>query len=279
MNAQRGASGDGTLRASEAVILGIVQGPTELLPVSSSAHLRLIPWLLGWEHERVDPEHRKAFEVAVHGGAALALMVGQRRLIAEELRQIDGRRLAVIALSFVPPAFAGLTFERQIEGRLGGPGATAAGLALGAVAMLASDRMPQSRGQGEANAADGLALGVAQAAALVPGVSRNGATLIAARRRGFNREQANLLSRTVALPVIAGAAMLKGERLRRRGVDRSLRRSLTIGTLTAFVSTLASQRLLRLVEKDRALWPYALYRLGLAGVVLRRHFRLNQVYD
>ena len=125
----------------------------------------------------------------------------------------------------------------------------------------------------------GVTLGVAQAAALVPGVSRNGATLIAARRRGFNREQANLLSRTVALPVIAGAAMLKGERLRRRGVDRGLRRSLMIGTLTAFVSTLASQRLLRLVEKDRALWPYALYRLGLAGVVLRRLFRLNQVYD
>lgn len=279
MRVEDGASGDGTLRASEALILGLVQGPTELLPVSSSAHLRLIPWLFGWDHEQIDPEHRKAFEVAVHGGAALALVVGQRHLIAEELRQLDGRRLAVIALSFVPPAFAGLTFERQIEGRLGGPGATAAGLALGAVGMLAADRLPQFRGRGEASAADGLALGLGQAAALVPGVSRNGATLIAARRRGFNREQANLLSRTVALPVIAGAALLKGERLRRRGVDRNLRRALTIGTLTAFASTLASQRLLRLVEKDRALWPYALYRLALAGVVLRRLFRLNQVDD
>ena len=182
----------------------------------------------------------------------------------------------MIALSFVPPAVAGLGFERQIEGRLGGPVATAAGLALGAIAMLAADRAPQSRGQGEATAVDGLALGIAQAAALAPGVSRNGATLIAARSRRFDRVQANLLSRTVALPVIAGAALLKGERLRRRGVDRKLRHSLAIGTLAAFCSTLASQGLIRLVERDRALWPYAAYRLGLAGLVLRRRLRLNQ---
>lgn len=250
------------------MILGAVQGPTELLPVSSSAHLRLLPWLCGWEHERLDPEDRKAFEVAVHGGAALALLLGQRRLIAGELRQLDGRRAAVIALSFVPPAVAGLALERHIERRLGGPRGTAAGLLAGSVAMLIADRRPQRRGRGEAGAADGLALGFAQAAALAPGVSRNGATLAAARWRGFTREQANMLSRTVALPVIAGAAALKGRRLRARGVEPRLRKALAIGTAAAFASTLASQGLIRQVERDRSLWPYAAYRIGLAAVVL-----------
>jgi undecaprenyl-diphosphatase len=69
---------------AHSLLLGLIQGPTELLPVSSSAHLRLVPWLCGWEHERLDPEHRKAFEVAVHGGAALALLIGQRQLIGSE---------------------------------------------------------------------------------------------------------------------------------------------------------------------------------------------------
>ena len=107
--------------------------------------------------------------------------------------------------------------ERQIERRLGGPRATAIGLLAGAAAMVLADRRPQRRGRGEAGAADGLALGVAQASALAPGVSRNGATLAAARWRGFSRDQANLLSRTVALPIIVGATALKGARLARRG--------------------------------------------------------------
>ncbi len=102
---------------------------------------------LGWEHERLDPEHRKAFEVAVHGGAALALLIGQRHLIADELRRLDLRRLSVIALSFLPPAIAGLAFERQIERRLGGPGGMAAGLAAGSVAMLLADRSAAGAGR------------------------------------------------------------------------------------------------------------------------------------
>ena len=254
----------------QAVVLGLVQGPTELLPVSSSAHLRLLPWLAGWDHEELDPELRKAFEVAVHGGAAAALLLGQRSLIATELRTIDARRLGVIVLSFLPAAAAGLGLERSIESRLGGPAVTAAGLAAGAVAMIVADRRPQLRSGGEATAADGLALGVAQATALVPGVSRNGATLTAARWRGYSREQANLLSRTVALPVIAGAALLKGLRLRKRGVEGSYARALCVGTGAAFASTLASQGLIRLVERDRALWPYSAYRLSLAALVMRR---------
>jgi undecaprenyl-diphosphatase len=261
---------DGRIPDARALLLGIVQGPAELLPVSSSAHIVLVPWLAGWDWEQIDPEIRKSFEVALHGGAALALLIGQRGTIAEELRHFDRSRALLLGLSFLPAAVVGYTLERPIEQRLGGPKATAIGLLAGAAAMLVADTRPQQRGRGEARPADGLALGVAQAAALVPGVSRNGVTLAAARWRRFSRDQANLLSRTVALPIIVGATVLKGVRLRRRGVSPSLRRSMAIGVGASFASTLASQRLIGLVERDRALWPYAAYRAALAAVVLAR---------
>jgi undecaprenyl-diphosphatase len=261
------------LTVARSALLGAIQGPTELLPVSSSAHLSLVPWLAGWRWHEIDPETRKSFEVALHAGTAAALLVGQRRVIATELASFDRRRAAVVALSFVPPAIVGYGLERQIERRLGGPGPTALGLAAGALAMVVSDRRPQERGRRQTTAADGLALGIAQAAALAPGISRNGATLAAARWRRFDREQANMLSRTVALPVIVGATLLKGVRLRRRGVAPGLRRAITVGTATSFASTLASQKLIGLVERDRALWPYAAYRVALAAVVAVRMSR------
>ena len=256
------------LGVGQAAVLGAIQGPTELLPVSSSAHLSLVPWLTGWPWHELDAEVRKSFEVALHAGGAAALLIGQRRVIAEELREFDGRRAAVVALSFVPPAIAGYGLERQIESRLGGPLTTAVGLIVGAAAMAIADRRPQQRGPGDATAMDGLALGFGQASALAPGVSRNGATLAAARWRRFTREHANLLSRTVALPVIVGAAGLKGARLRRRGVEPGLGRAMGVGVAASFASTLASQKLIAQVERDRALWPYAIYRVALAAAVL-----------
>jgi Uncharacterized bacitracin resistance protein len=262
--------------ARRAIALGLIQGPAELLPVSSSAHLVLVPWLAGWDWDGLDPELRKSFEVALHAGAAAALLIGQRRVIADELRSFDARRAAVLMLSFAPPALVGYTLERSIERRLGGPRTTAIGLLAGAAAMVLADRRPQRRGRGEATTLDGLALGVAQAAALAPGVSRNGATLAAARWRCFTREQANLLSRTVALPIIVGAAVLKGARLHGRGTDPSLRKAMGVGVAASFASALASQRLIRQVERDRALWPYAAYRAGLAAIVLVRLRRMRR---
>jgi undecaprenyl-diphosphatase len=261
------------LSPARAVVLGTIQGPTELLPVSSSAHLSLVPRLAGWGWGEIDPEARKSFEVALHAGTAAALLVGQRREIAAELAAFDARRAAVVGLSFIPPAVVGYTLERQIEARLGGPRTIVAGLVAGAAAMLAADTRPQERGPGDAGVVDGLALGIAQATALIPGVSRNGATLTAARARRFTREHANLLSRTVALPVIVGATVLKGVRLRKRGVAPELGRAMAAGVAASFASTLASQRLIGLVERDRALWPYAAYRLALAAAVAVRMSR------
>ena len=250
------------------MILGLVQGPTELLPVSSSAHLAMVPRLARWDWESVDPELRKSFEVALHAGAAMALLLTRRHEIAEEIAAFDTRRAVVLALSFLPAAVVGYRFERTIEDRLGGPRSTAAGLIGGGILMALADRRPQVRGRGEAHLADGLALGIGQAAALMPGVSRNGATLTAGRLRRFSRDQANLLSRTVALPVILGAVVLKGARLAKRGVSKEQRRWLAIGVGTSFASTLASNRLIEMVERDRALLPYSLYRIAFGLTIL-----------
>ncbi len=262
------------MRPARALALGLLHGPAELLPVSSSAHTTLVPWLLRWPYPGLDPELRKAFEIALHAGTAVALLVGLRDEVAEAARDFDRRRLTLVAGSFVPPAVVGLALERPIERRLGTPPTIAAGLALGAAAMALADvRAPQRRTRGQETAVDALALGVAQACALFPGVSRNGATLTAARARGFRRADANALSRHVALPVIVGATAVKGVRLARRGIPPGVAVAFAAGVAAAFASTLVSVRLIRAVERDRSLAPYAAYRMALAALVVRRAVR------
>jgi undecaprenyl-diphosphatase len=267
---------DGELRARDAIALGLLHGPAELLPVSSSGHVAVVPWLLGWPYSGLDGELRKAFEVALHAGTAAALLVGLRQEVADAARGLDRRRLQLVVLSFLPAAVAGYALERPIERRLGTPATIAAGLVAGSVAMAVADlRSSGLRRREDAGALDALVLGVAQACALVPGVSRNGATLAAARARGFAREDANVLSRHVALPIIVGATALKGTRLARRGLPAGTTRAFVAGIAASFAATLASIRIIRQVERDRSLLPYAAYRLVLAGVVAARLRRLR----
>ena len=253
------------------MLLGLLHGPAELLPVSSSGHVALVPWLLDWPEAQLEPELRKSLEVVLHAGTAAALLIGLRHEVAQTLRDLDRRRLALLGLSFLPPAIVGYALERPIERRLGTPGTIAAGLLCGSAAMVLGDWRPgPPRPRERAGALDGLMLGLAQAASLMPGVSRNGATLAVARARGFDRADANALSRHVALPVIVGASALKGHRLARRGVQAPARRALAAGAVAAFASTLASTWLIRQVERDRSLAPYAAYRVALALLVIRR---------
>jgi undecaprenyl-diphosphatase len=258
------------LAVSRALLLGAMHGPAELLPISSSGHVAVVPWLLRWDYAEIDPELRKAFEVALHAGTAAALLITLRLEVEEAVRQLSPRLLWFNGLSFLPAAIVGYTLERPIERHLGTPATIALGLVCGSIAMAWSDRSPQARRAAEAGPVDALALGMAQACALVPGVSRNGATLAAARRRRFTREDANKLSRHVALPVIAGATGLKTLRLARRGLPPKSAAPFAVGAAASFASTLGSTWLIRQVERDRSLLPYAAYRLGLAALVLRR---------
>jgi undecaprenyl-diphosphatase len=267
-----GRAGPG-LRVGQALALGALHGPAELLPISSSGHVAIVPWLLRWDYDQLDDELRKSFEVALHAGTAGALLITLRNEVDEAVRGLDARRLALIAMSFAPPAVVGYAFERQIERGFGTPPTIAAALVAGAIAMALSDRAPQARGHDQAGARDALWLGVAQACALVPGVSRNGATLAAARLCRFTREDANRLSRHAALPVIAGATVLKGVRLKRRGLPPGTVLPFAVGAIGSFVSTLLSTWLIHQVERDRSLLPYALYRAALAGLVAARLVR------
>jgi undecaprenyl-diphosphatase len=311
------------LSLGEAIALGAVQGPTELLPVSSSAHTTLLAGLAGSPYVELPGNARKEFEVALHAGAGLALALDMRRELLTDMAGLDGSKAATMALSTLPAALVGYALEGAIERRLGGAGAIAAGLAAGAVAMALADGRPgalcgrrprrpgsrssrasrasvlarargpqkrkQPRGDAErerrdAGPRDGLALGIAQALALAPGISRSGATLTAARARGFGRADATALSWHAGLPVLLGASALKGWRLRERvrrealgqgtsdTTEESVRGgALLAGGLSAFGSTLLSARAARRMRiGERPLLGFAVYRCLLAWLVARR---------
>jgi undecaprenyl-diphosphatase len=238
------------MRPTEIAGLGLLQGPVELLPVSSSAHVGLL-----LDRRGVTGAARKEVEVALHAGTALALIPRARP------------RWALLAAATAPPALAGLAFERVVEERLGTPRSIAAGLLAGSIAMVLAERAPQRRMADGATVVDGVVLGAAQALALIPGVSRSGATRAAARARGFRRADAAALSREVALPVLLGATVLKGARLVARRPPRRTVAVLGAGAAAAAVSTAAA---LRLERTATPLTFWAAYRTALAATILAR---------
>jgi undecaprenyl-diphosphatase len=263
---------DERLPLPHAIALGAIQGPAELLPVSSSGHLVLVPAMLGWRYRELDPEIRKSVEVALHAGGAAALVIGLRKEVAEYLRSFRLHNLASLTLSFTPAALIALRFERPIERRLSEPRPVAIALLAGSAAMAIADGRPENRRREDASLVDAIVIGAAQAFALAPGVSRNGATLTAARWRGFGRADANIISRQIALPVIVGASMLKGARMGTKELPAGVGAGMAAGALAAFSSTLVSMRLIAMLERSRSLLPYVAYRaaLGTAALIALR---------
>jgi undecaprenyl-diphosphatase len=272
------------LALSQAFALGLLHGPSELLPISSSAHTALVPWLAGWRYGELDPDLRKCFEVALHAGTAAALMV------RPPTERSWGKPAFLIAAS-TPPALAGYTLGARVERRLGTPRTIAAGLLAGSVALAAGEMFarrgcparvraqprgtPLSDGHNPRTARsagwrDGLMLGLAQACALFPGVSRSGATIATARARGFSRLDADRLSWQTGLPVIAGATALKSLQLARRGVPAELRLPFAAGAAGSLLATLASSTLLTPSRRTHLLGACAFYRGVLALLVVRR---------
>jgi undecaprenyl-diphosphatase len=247
----------GHLSVGQAVVLGLIQGPTEVMPVSSSGHLVLVPALLDWPYARLPADVRKAFEVALHTGAGLALLWLLRRDAVAAARDPIGT-----ALLTAPAAAIALTLEDAIEEKASDPRIAAVAQIVSATAMAAA--RPGDRA--DPNVADRLLIGAAQACALVPGVSRNGATLTAARALGFDREAAARVSWRAGLPIIGGATVLKLVRLYQRGLDRELRAPFAAGAAAAFVSTLVASPLLRVRHQGLI----AAYRVALGAFALHR---------
>jgi undecaprenyl-diphosphatase len=229
----------------------------EVVPVSSSAQLVLLPWLLGWEQ----PDDRTGFAAVLHAGSCAGLTWALR----DDLRRLPPRELAVLAGGSLPAAVAGLLLADAVEERCGRPAQLAALLAgFGALLWVVDERAPgpphaQPGVDGRAAALASLA----QVTALVPGVSRSGATLVALRAAGVDRAAAQRFSLLLSLPVTAGAAALSLARLRRLPPG-----ALPGGVTAAVAAAVAAQRLRR--GPDRPLRGAALYRLALAAVVARR---------
>jgi undecaprenyl-diphosphatase len=230
----------------------------------------IVPWLLGWSHRELGAETRKSFEVALHAGSAVAWLLSVGSEDGQGFWPPTPRARCFLALAAAPAGAAGLVFERPIERRLGTPVLTAAGLVLGGLVMAAADRAPQDRRIGTAGAGDALWLGAAQAAALLPGISRTGGTLAAARFRGFERRAAWRLSARVGTPVIGGAGALKLIRLLGRRPPPDEIAGLLGGAGASFGSTLLAARLLRPLDRGWPLGPFAAYRMGLALAVALR---------
>jgi undecaprenyl-diphosphatase len=230
-------------RPPESVWLGLLQGPAELLPISSSAHIRL----LGGHDD-------KALEVALHAGSLAALLANFAG--SDLLSRRDPATFAFSALTVGPPALAALVAGDLFERRLGTPRAMAAGLLLGSVLLLVADGREGERGAGDATAADALAIGAAQALALWPGTSRSATTLTAAVLRGFTPEAAAELSGQALVPVLAAATVKKAPGFRAKHAPAAL---------AAAASTALSLKMLGPPKRLRA---FAAYRTALAIATL-----------
>lgn len=258
-----------------AIVLGIVQGLTEFLPVSSSGHLLIVPWIFGWE-DLDDAGVKKAFDVALHLGTLVAVVFHFRRDVALLVRRglsrrpldREGRLAWLLLLTAVPAAIVGALFESWIDDALGGPIVIAVSLVVFGLLLLYVDRAKGARVVEDLTLRDALLVGTAQVLALNPGTSRSGITMTAARGLGYGREAAVRLSFLMSLPIIAGAGAVKMAGLVSDGVPDDLVVPMIVGVITAGVSGwIAVWGLLRLVQ-TRTFSPFVIYRIALAGVIV-----------
>ena len=263
-----------------AIVLGLVQGFSEFLPISSSGHLILTRWLFGWETVG-DDSVEKAFDVALHLGTLVAVVAYFRRDLAKYIgeglglvwhrrRPIDndGRIAWLLVLATVPAALVGALFESSIDNRLGTP--TIIGISLIGFGLLMwwADQRTGRRAVDEFATKDALLVGAVQALALNPGTSRSGITMTGARWIGFDRDAAARLSFLMSVPVIAGAVVYKVGGLVADGVPDGLMTPLIIGVITSFLSGwVAVWGTLRLV-RTYSFTPFVVYRVALGIVVL-----------
>lgn len=256
------------------ILLALLQGVTEFLPISSSAHLILLPAWLGWEDQGI------VFDVAVHLGSLIAVIVFSRREIAAifgEWRAWLAHRTApgpaarlggMILVASLPVGVLGLLLHDTVQASFREPRLIAIAGALFAILMVWADRRPQALTRiREIGLKQALWIGCGQALALIPGASRSGVTMTAARLLGMARPAAARLSFLLAIPVILAAAALETRNLAAAPAAAdwgALALGMVVAGAAAFVCMGA---LLRLVARW-GLWPFALYRLALSAAIL-----------
>jgi undecaprenyl-diphosphatase len=267
-----------------AIVLGLVQGLTEFLPISSSGHLILVPWLFGWNdfagHEGAESVE-KAFDVSLHIGTLIAVVAYFRRDLAVYIREgvlivlrrdrpatVEGRIAWLLLLATVPAALVGAVFEQQIDEHLGKPWIIGVSMIVFGLLLWWADQQRGSRKLEELGVSDAVKVGAAQALALNPGTSRSGITITAARWVGFDRDSAARLSFLMSVPVIAGAVLFKGVKLAMDGIPEGLVWPMIVGIVaSAIAGWFAVWGTLRLLRTTTFL-PFVIYRVLLGIAVL-----------
>jgi undecaprenyl-diphosphatase len=212
----------GRLSDWQALVLGITQGATELLPISSSGHLILVPWVADWQYLQTHESFNKTFDVALHLGTLVAVVLyfwGDivRYVVAwvgsvrrRSVETADERIAWAVAAATIPAAIAGAAGESFIERHLGDPWQIAITLAVFGILLWLVDRLPERRHLDEIGVKNGFLIGLAQVLALVPGVSRSGITITASRAWQVDRDSAARFSFLLLVPVVLGAVVFKG---------------------------------------------------------------------
>jgi len=257
----------------QAMIFGALQGLTEFLPISSTAHLILLPWAVGW------PDPGLSFDVALHLGTLIALLIYFRTewiaLIGSALGILRGRtqtpdaRMAMqIIVATIPGAIAGALFEHKVEDALRAPQVIAIMLIALALVLAVAELMGQrKKGLGEISWTDAITVGVAQALAIVPGVSRSGITITAGLFRNFNRETAARFSFYLSTPIIAGAVAKKSLDVIKAGATIDQLTPFIVGILaSAIVGYLAIAFMMRYLQ-TRTTYLFIYYRIALGIAV------------
>ena len=236
------------MSALEALLLGIVQGLTEFLPISSSGHLILVPWLQDYDFLKNDEAFNKTFDVALHAGTLLAVLTYFRVEIVQLLRALwaslrrraiegaDERVAWAIVVGTIPAVIAGGLGESFIEDHLGDPWQIAILMIVFALLLGYADRRPQREALEDVGPRQGLYVGLAQVLALAPGVSRSGITITAARFLGLDRDSAARISFLLLAPVTAGAVVFKAYKAVSEGLPDGVAGPMLIGTIAAAVS-------------------------------------------
>jgi undecaprenyl-diphosphatase len=269
----------GKLSDWQAFTLGVVQGATELLPVSSSGHLILVPWLAGWDYLQQHPDFNKTFDVALHLGTLIAVVLyfwadvvlyttaWFRSVKRRRIETSDERIAWYIAVATVPAAIAGAAGESFIEDHLGDPWQIAILMIVFGLLLGYADRRPQRQGLNDVVPRQGLYIGLAQVLSLAPGVSRSGITITAARFLGLDRDSAARISFLLLTPVTAGAVVYKAFEAASEGLPEGVAGPIIVGTIAAAISGyLAIAGLIAFVRR-RSYDVFVAYRL-LVGIVL-----------
>jgi undecaprenyl-diphosphatase len=264
----------------EALLLGIVQGLTEFLPISSSGHLILVPWLQNYTFLEDNESFNKTFDVALHAGTLVAAVsyfrhevvaftvAFFRTLRTRKIETVDERLAWAIAIGTIPAVIAGGLGASFIEDHLGDPWMIGILLVVFALLLYDADQRPQSRAMEEVRLRDGLYVGLAQVIALAPGTSRSGITITAARYLGLDRDASARISFLLLIPAVAGATVFKAFEVIRDGLPDGVVGPMIVGTIAAAVSGyLAIAWLLRLV-RTHSYTPFVIYRLAAGAFVL-----------